>query len=286
MKRNPEPAVKVRVDPTNPGQFFACCGLLELADRLWGGAEGWFEDREFCLDAKGKLPELLAMAKAMHLSNESDDRTTLDEQEEEDDKKDESQDENNALDIVAPICLHLDWWKDKSLKTWAGSMNAVKIFISMCNAIDPNNKDPLNQRQVVFDPILQADKSPTHGKPKRPKKREPFYFDALRGANALPIDVGFSPDAVKITPLASPVVEALCFIGLQRCRPMPANKVRIFDYHTWAVPLDTCLAPVAVCGLLPQVYSRGYRFENAFRTDQKKHKAFTPATPLKGENDE
>ncbi len=25
--------------PTNPGQFFACCGLLELADRLWPGAE-------------------------------------------------------------------------------------------------------------------------------------------------------------------------------------------------------------------------------------------------------
>ncbi|TWW08183.1 hypothetical protein E3A20_26890, partial [Planctomyces bekefii] len=24
----------VNVDPTNPGQFFACCGLLELADRL------------------------------------------------------------------------------------------------------------------------------------------------------------------------------------------------------------------------------------------------------------
>ena len=27
----------VNVDPTNPGQFFACCGLLELADRLWQG---------------------------------------------------------------------------------------------------------------------------------------------------------------------------------------------------------------------------------------------------------
>ena len=36
--------IRVRVDPTNPGQFFACCGLLELADRLWDGAEGWFED--------------------------------------------------------------------------------------------------------------------------------------------------------------------------------------------------------------------------------------------------
>ena len=30
------------VDPTNPGQFIACCGLLELAGRLRPGAEGWF----------------------------------------------------------------------------------------------------------------------------------------------------------------------------------------------------------------------------------------------------
>ena len=31
----PEPSITVNVDVTNPGQFLACCGLLELADRLW-----------------------------------------------------------------------------------------------------------------------------------------------------------------------------------------------------------------------------------------------------------
>ena len=39
----PEPSITVKVNVTNPGQFFACCGLLELADRLWPGAEGWFD---------------------------------------------------------------------------------------------------------------------------------------------------------------------------------------------------------------------------------------------------
>jgi len=33
----PPPSITVTVDVTNPGQFFACCGLLELADRLWPG---------------------------------------------------------------------------------------------------------------------------------------------------------------------------------------------------------------------------------------------------------
>ena len=45
-------SIRVTVDPTNPGQFFACCGLLELADRLWPGAEGWFEGREFCISVR------------------------------------------------------------------------------------------------------------------------------------------------------------------------------------------------------------------------------------------
>ena len=40
-----EPAhtIRIRVDATNPGQFFACCGLLELAARLRPGAFGCFE---------------------------------------------------------------------------------------------------------------------------------------------------------------------------------------------------------------------------------------------------
>ena len=50
--------IRITVDPTNPGQFFACCGLLELADRLWPGAEGWFEtdDREFCICMRRHAP--------------------------------------------------------------------------------------------------------------------------------------------------------------------------------------------------------------------------------------
>src|SRR5438270_7107454 len=51
--------IRVAVDPTNPGQFFACCGLLELADRLWPEAEGWFDEREFCIARGGGLSELL-----------------------------------------------------------------------------------------------------------------------------------------------------------------------------------------------------------------------------------
>src|SRR5688572_7628840 len=64
----PEPTIRVPVDPTNPGQFFACCGLLELADRLWPqtndrqAAEGWFADGQFEITCSGTLRELLVGA--------------------------------------------------------------------------------------------------------------------------------------------------------------------------------------------------------------------------------
>ena len=67
----PEPNITVNVDVTNPGQFFACCGLLELADRLWPAAEGWFEEetRDFRIACKGTLPELLAQLSSATLES-------------------------------------------------------------------------------------------------------------------------------------------------------------------------------------------------------------------------
>ncbi len=49
-----KPNIQIPVDLTNPGQFFACCGLLELADRLWPGAEGWFENENFLIAGSPK----------------------------------------------------------------------------------------------------------------------------------------------------------------------------------------------------------------------------------------
>src|SRR5215468_363408 len=47
MVMNPEPTIRINVDVTNPGQFFACCGLLELASRLDQNATAHFENGQF-----------------------------------------------------------------------------------------------------------------------------------------------------------------------------------------------------------------------------------------------
>jgi CRISPR-associated protein Csb3 len=265
-------SIRIQVDRTNPGQFFACCGLLELADRLWGFAEGWFENGAFHIrteDAIASLSKLLESARSIRLSEHDGASADQDEDKEEED----SEDETGSLAIVSPISIRLDWWEDKSIKPWAGSMKANKIFLAMCHAIDPLCADPFDQGGVVFDPQLPP--SPGKKQGAKAKKREPFYFDARRGASAWSIDVGFSTDALKISTTAHPVVEALCLIGLQRCRPKPTEKPRVFDYFAWRTPLPISIVPAAVSGLIGS--GDCYRFVNSFRTDQKKHKTYTSA---------
>lgn len=270
-----QPAIRIPVDPANPGHFFACCGLFELADRLWRGAEAWFADGGFMLRSEGgsngltKLLRAFKEAQAAALTSAACD---------EDPETDHAGDDKaEPLELRECFGLHLDWWADKSLKPWAGSMNARLIFAAMTQAINEASDDPFGDCHVVYDAEHQANKSRGG---RRRSKREPFYFDARRGASAKAIDTGFAPDALSMTTTTCPAVEALSLVGLQRFRPMPTNGPRVFDYWTWLTPLPTILAAVAACGLLPAVSGTRYRFENAFRTDQRKHKGFLPAAQI------
>lgn len=248
--------IRIRVDATNPGQFFACCGLLELAERLNPGALGWFENDLFVISEGPSLKALMARIVVAELKQLDADDTTA-----------------SPIQISAPFNLRLDWWKsgDKTssdLKVWAGTMESFRIARAMQHAMrapEFATAEILNIGMVAFDPNDLE------------KKVEPFYFDARRGPNAHSRDVGFAPNDLGMTTIASPAVELLCLIGLQRVRPVSTGKPRLFDYHTWSLPLPPVLAPVAAAGLLPVAGARGYRFESWFRTGQRKHKAFITA---------
>jgi CRISPR-associated protein Csb3 len=163
-------------------------------------------------------------------------------------------------------------------------MNVRLIAIAMCNAIDPARLDPMNQCEVVYDPPKPA--VPGRKPKKGPlKKREPFYFDSRRGQNAHSRDVGFSPNDLKMKTLASPVVEFLCLLGLQRSRSASTDRPRVLSYFTWKEPLLISLLPAAVSGLMPGIRSRGYQFENRFRSGKKQLKAYYPSTPLEDSNE-
>ncbi len=258
----PKPSITVSVDPTNPGQFFACCGLLELADRLWLGAEGWFaaDGREFriaCGGTLSKLVESIATAELKHTR--------------------EVDPYSSPFLIGKPFRhLSIEWWETdqtgaKDLKVWAGTMESFGIAYAMQQAL----KDERFRLPTLFDVGMVV---PNPHEPS--KKKEPYYYDARRAPNAHSRDIGFSPNDLGSTTIAHPAVELLCVVGLQVARPRKTDESRIYDYFIWTVPLQTNLLLPASCGALGLRGQRGYRFENWFRTGQKKHKAFKTALPL------
>jgi CRISPR-associated protein Csb3 len=253
----------VHVDVTNPGQFFACCGLFELASRLDGDAMAHFEPARFVVSGTPTLAVVLERWLAAGLQQVDPDDDTA-----------------SPILVPAPFELRLDWWKDersggRELKVWAGSMQSVRIAQAMAASLaDPvfHTANLLDVGKIVYDPA-----EPT-------KKVEPFYFDARRASNAHSRDLGFSPNDLELTTTAFPAVEALCLVGLQRCRPRPRGH-RILDFVTWPDPLALPIASAVVAGRVTMPGTRTYRFEAWYRTGQRKHKAFRTAVPAVKESD-
>ena len=256
------PGITLNLDVLDPGQFFACCGLLEMADRLSAGEEGWFEhgDHKFFLTSNGTLEALMKAAATAELIAACP-----------------ADPYASPVIIGAPFRrFAIDWWKAdmtgaRDLKVWAGTMESVGIAQAMQHAMcSPDFRTPdLFEIGVVVTTAQDAG-----------KKKEPYYFDARRAPNAHSRDIGFSPNDLGMTSIAHPAVELFCLIGLQVARPAPTGTPRVYDYFTWHTPLLPSLLLAASSGSLHLPGTRTYRFENWFRTGQRKHKAFRRATEL------
>ncbi len=259
----PTPTATLDVNSTNPGHFFACCGLFELAacPAVSPDALAWFEEDpatrqwRFHLSNTPPLGILLEKITGAEITALDPDDATA-----------------SPIMIGPPFNVRVDWWKTadtktSALKVWAGTMEAPRITRAMQKAVRPEEGEKL-----LFDlRIAYAPDDPT-------KKVEPFYFDANRGPNSDARDVGFSTNDLSLETLAAPAVEFLTLVGLQRAIPQPAGD-RLFDYHLWQTPVPIALLAAAANGLTePRTHS--FRFESWYRTSQRKHKAFLTAKPL------
>ena len=246
------PNITIPVDLTNPGQFFACCGLLELADRLWPGAEAWFTPgATFSIVSEAVSCNLSAVLRALATATiEPLDR------------------DDNASAIrldLGKASILLDWWRDEAaggqrLKTWAGRQSGPQIFKLMAKKIaDIAAEDAgtsFDFSATVFDI--------KDGKTKK-KTISPFYFDSRRAGTAL--DVGFSADEQQMSVREYPVVEALAMVGLQRCRPRVEESATrpTFAYTAWAEHLGASTVPSVVCGVVKFPSCGIYRFTRPSR---------------------
>jgi len=246
--------IRVNVDIKNPGQFFGCCGLFELAQRRWPEAKARFDGRFFEISV-GELDDLIKQIM----------QTSLE-------VLDPSNKYSSVLRLAEPFNLRLDWWKsERGLKVWAGTMSVDRIAVGLKSNLELALKGGLFKFGAV---ALGADG----------KKVEPFYFDGRRGATAHPLDLGFSSNELKLETVAFIAAEFFTLIGLQRFRPREL-RLRSYQYRAWVTPLPVTLAALAAAVELPDD-GPILKFESAFRTDQKKHKAFMPAIPVPGDDHE
>lgn len=289
---NPEASIRVKVDPTNPGQFFACCGLLELADRLWPGAEGWFDGKEFCIATDGTLEAVLDALVSCHMSNTMTDaqhdrfreitampvkvrKATPGVEDEE--KVLGALLRESPLILGDPINILLDWFTDNysggsRFKTWAGRQSVLEIATSMKKALNAN--EWRDENCLAFSVTNCG---------------LPFNFDSDLGGQGGAIDVGFSFDPLagsaltRIEPSARPALELLAFIGLQRFRPLEVKGENEFRYTAWNQAMSIEIAMPAASGSIPASGSI-YMFRLLYRT--KYLKSFLPAIPFSGASNE
>lgn len=253
MSQIAESQIRVRVDPANPGQFFACCGLLELADRLWNGAEGWFEGGFFLISSQGngRLKSILDVL----VNTIPQEMTRLE----------------NGLTVkplIAPLRLSLgnencdylilDAWMSIRIEKgnavtsanppwnfWSGQQTSLRIWCALREAL-------IQQMKAVgshhYDDLF-SHRMPLSGR---------FGFDP--GAAWQALDVGFSPNEQKIDVASSPAIELLAAVGLQRFRPKLADDLASFTYSTWGQPLAPTVASAASSGSIivpPAINMRG-----------------------------
>jgi CRISPR-associated endonuclease/helicase Cas3 len=152
--------VSLALDPANPGHYFACCGLFELASRLYPEATAHFEGNRFIIYAPTTLADLFDKIATTEIRSVND-SVEIDEDTEEDDESEaESEKEAAAppLLVSSPFNIRLDWWitqgksDTSALKVWAGSMKVLRIANAMLVTLhEAIGTDSFDCGNVLFD---------------------------------------------------------------------------------------------------------------------------------------
>jgi CRISPR-associated protein Csb3 len=278
--------ISINVETTNPGQFFACCGMFEIAHRLWPGAEAWFDQTRFCIQCDGTLDELFQVFVDCDITNTMTmaEQARFAELSEMSGRQRQSshgaEDEHKALSKLvreAPIVLRgkfqliIDWFLDdfaggSRFKTWAGQQSVLAIATAMKDALSNDcwrDESCLNYSSHACG--------------------LPFNFDSDLGGQGGAIDIGFSFDPLaaskltKIDSIARPALELFAFVGLQRFRPLEIKGENLFRYAAWNQPLPIQIALPTACSLMSVAGSQSFEFRLLYRT--KYLKSFLPAIP-------
>lgn len=253
----PKPSYVIDVNDANPGQFFACCGLLELSHRLWPGSEGWFEQGRFLISSPGSHGTIRCLLQQLAKAKATPQRGSIDPK-------------LPPIHLGSPFYLRIDWWLDergdKTVfgKMFSGQKRTLNDVTRLQHALAAKLINDLDE-SAVFD----------WGDPLKGR----FGVDPRAAWEAL--KVGFSPNEQGMEVATYSVVELLGAVGLQTSPPIADQSG--FLYSTWSSPLPACVGRAAAASLLPTISRNHFRFR---LTSRGSYKGFDYATPIGGYHDE
>ncbi len=242
--------LEVILDPLNPGQFFACCGLFETIVLEEPHALARFEldasrprAAQFSVSTSIELKSVLARLRGANAEFP--------------DKEVEAAIRPATISYNG-IRMELDWWLDPfreksgNLKCWAGQVTTANLFSELLPMLDETS-----QGADLFN------------RPRMAKAK--FGVDPRSAWNAL--DFGFSPNEHGADAATFPAVEVLAAIGLQGFRPKADRRDGV-TYALWQEPLPAAVARVAFRAPWPGLPRREFDFSIAKRGQSYKYFTF------------
>ena len=245
------PDLTVPLDPLNPGQFLACCGLLESLSWANPNILAFFEASESTprfarFHVQGATPKDLA--RTLHALKHA-----------------VAEGEGDQKDGIRPMRLStetgpeiiLDWWLNEfriettDLKCWAGQVTTAKLFADLLPLLDPDT----SANGIFTQSALTKSK---------------FGIDPRSAWNAL--DLGFSPDAHNRDAATYPAVEILGAIGLQSIRLNVERRTAA--YFLWTTALPLAIVRLAAGDAWEGLPHYGYRFAISKRGQSYKYFEF------------
>lgn len=223
----------IETDLYNPGQFFACCGLLYCADRLLEGAAARFDGDRFVLQADEPDPALAVVGRldgcAGPVGADTDDA------------------DSPVRINIGGVTARLDFWNHfddrPTIKLFAGQIRSRALIERWSRHF---------QEYCAKGGSLSAwtDFAVTS---------LPSGIDAATKWTAQ--DVGFSLNEQGMKEMRTyPLVEFFAHIGIQSYCWREVGRGR-HAYHTWGAPLPMLVAAPAAAGTIPPLITGHFEFE-------------------------
>lgn len=267
----------IPVELFNPGQVFACLGLLETASVLFDSAEAMFNWTNGCAStftlfadaSQEPIKEVLMFIRDANITAVS---PRLDVQERDGGETSFApgihpckitDDKGKVRSALLPIRLSARH-RELIIDSWA-DFNSGRELLQLWTATNGNSAFVrFSKLHFAYKAALSKFENP---------EDDPFNLSAPVAANFrlelrrnwTALNLGFSPNKFKkgsgcvpIELLTYPAVELLAAIGLNNARPRKVTRLE-WEYSAWAAPLPPTLARAAISGQLMPEACRKFR---------------------------